>query len=83
MKKSIVETHIRSKRPSDGNVRMGKEAERQMSIQSAWQAYEKKVNRIGETLRGEEKMWRLDVLMSFLKAGWAVSKIDQLRHRPP
>ena len=25
-------------------------------------------------------MWRLDVLMSFMKAGLAVTKIDQLRH---
>ena len=45
MKKSIVKTHIRSKRHSDGKVRMEKEAGRQVSIQSAWQAYEKKVNR--------------------------------------
>ena len=78
MKKSIVKTHIRSKRHSDGKVRIEKEAERQVSIQSAWQAYEKKVNPIGETLRVEEKMWRLDVLMSFMKAGLAVTKIDQL-----
>ena len=80
VKKSIVKTHIRRKRHSDVKVRMEKEAERQVSSQSAWQAYEKKVNPIGETLLGEEKMWRLDVLMSFMKAGLAVTKIDQLRH---
>ena len=45
VKKSIVKTHIPSKRHSDGKVRMEKEPERQVSIQSAWQAYEKKVLR--------------------------------------
>ncbi len=79
MKKSLVKQHVNSKRHVDGKKKWQAETLRQKSICRELKAYESRVHPVGETLPEADKVWRVNVVTHFLKAGIALSKADRLR----
>lgn len=79
VKKSLVKQHISSKRHAQSKRKFLSEKVRQTSVCCALKEYEKRVHPVGETLPEADKMWRVDVVNHFLRAGVALSKVDRLR----
>ena len=79
VKESLVKQHISSKRHVKGKKRRQSESVRQISVYEAMKAYEQRVHPKGETLPQSEKVWRINVVTPFLRAGVPLLKIDPLR----
>lgn len=79
VKKSVVELHVKSEKHKCGKGKLLSKSNREQSILQALDAYDKEVHPVGESLPGEQRIYRVKVLSTFLKAGVALNKLDVFR----
>ena len=77
-KKSILKNHIISKKENTGKEKLSKSKLRERSITEVFQASKNKQIQ-DSTLQMNERTFRVEVLVDFLKASVPVYKVDKLR----
>ena len=75
LKKTIIQQHIKSSKHSRGKEKLAVKESREQDIANVLKGYRPK----GETLSMAQRVYRFKVVRTFLKAGIAINKIDQLR----
>ena len=78
LKLSIVKNHVDSAKHSRHKQKLKEKNSREQDIAQAFRVYEQEVHPVGESLPEVHKLWRIKVV-TFLKAGVPLVKIDQLR----
>ncbi len=73
-KKSVINLHIKSEEHS-----LQSKNKREQDIAMALQKYDEEVHPVGETLSAQQRVYRVKVVSSFLKARVPLSKIDHFR----
>lgn len=79
IKKSVITLRIRSEKHSRGKVQLQNKSQSEQDIATALQKYDKEVHPVGETLPTEQRVYRIKVVSTFLKAGVPIAKIDCFR----
>ena len=79
LKKSIIELHIKSDKHTRGKEKLACKEKREHDIVKALGAYDKEVHPVGETLPADQRIFRIKVVSTFLKAGVPLNKIDIFR----
>eukprot|EP00112_Aurelia_sp_Birch-Aquarium-sp1_P014586 Seg3162.1 transcript_id=Seg3162.1/GoldUCD/mRNA.D3Y31 product="hypothetical protein" protein_id=Seg3162.1/GoldUCD/D3Y31 len=78
-KSSSVKKHIASKKHEMAKKAAVKEKSKDQSIIQMFRATDQRLNTKGETLPNEMRLFRYDLVESFLQAGIPISKINSLR----
>ena len=79
LKKSVVELHIKCDKHKVGKEKLKSKSSREQCIVEALHAYDKEVHPVGETLPEDQRVYRVKVLNTFLRAGVALNKLDLFR----
>ena len=79
LKLSIIRGHIGSSKHAKGKARVHAKEVREKDIASSLRAYIAEVHARGETLPEDHRVYRVRVLMSFLRAGIPLNKIEHFR----
>ena len=79
LKKSIIELHVKSEKHAKGKEKLASKGKREQDISEALKLYDKEVHPVGETLPSEQRVYRVKVVSTFLKAGVPLSKLDLFR----
>ena len=75
-KASIIKRHITSEKHKSGKTRLSQKEAREATILKAIKKYENEVRPEGETLSDEQRVYRVKVVKTFLKAGILLEKLD-------
>ncbi len=67
--KSVINLHIKSEKHSQGKACLQSMNKREQDIAMALQKYDEEVHPVGETLPAQQRVYRVKVVSSFLKAG--------------
>ena len=78
-KKSILEMHTKSAKHAKGKEVLISKQKRELTISEALQRHDKVERPIGDTLPASTRVFRVQVVSAFLKAGIPLYKIDKLR----
>ena len=78
-KRSIIANHVASAKHKRGKLKLGKRESRQKNIAEALAKYDKQEHPRGETLSQDQRLYRINVVTAFLKAGVPLAKIDHFR----
>ena len=78
-KKSVINSHIKSTKHSNGKERLLRKCQNEKTIADALKSYDSGVHPVGETLPESTRVYRVKVVSSFLKAGIPLAKLDDLR----
>lgn len=78
-KASSLHRHIRTKRHVDGKKQRAAELKHQQSVVQSMVAYNTAVHPQGETLPKKERVFRVEVVETFLKAGVSLAKTAHFR----
>lgn len=78
-KASSLKRHMTSARHIAGKAQRTKEAERQQTIAKSLEKYSSEVHPKGETLPENERVYRVEVVETFLRAGVAFNKLAHFR----
>jgi len=78
-KRSIIANHVGSAKHKHDNVKLGKKESRGKDIAEALAKYDKHEHPRGETLSQDQRIYRINVVTAFLKAGVPLSKLDHFR----
>ena len=76
MKASIIKRHVESSKHKSGKERLSQKKKREMSIVDAMKNYDQEVHPKGEMLSDNQRVFRVKVLETFLKAGVPLHKMD-------
>ena len=79
LKLSIIKNHVQSTKHAASKKKVASSNSREQDISVALSAYEKEVHPTGETLPEAQKVYRVKVVTTFLKAGVPLSKIEHFR----
>ena len=79
LKRSTVQNHVRSVKHMDSKKRMKERVDREMDIVRALKKYDDGNHSKGETLSDEQRVYRIRVVTTFLRAGVPMSKLDIFR----
>ena len=79
LKKSVITLHIKSGKHSQGKVHLQTKHMRERDISEAMKKYGEETHPVGETLSTEQRVYRVKVVSTFLRAGVPMSKIDSFR----
>ena len=79
LKKSIIELHLKSEKHEIGKGRLTSKEKREQDVVKALGAYDKEVHPVGETLPADQRVFRIKVVSTFLRAGVPLNKIDVFR----
>ena len=79
LKKSTIQNHVRSKKHADSKKKWETKEAREQDIAMALMKYNEKEHLSGETLPEEQQVYRIKVVMAFLRAGIPLSKLDSFR----
>ena len=79
LKRSIITGHIGSSKHVEGKARLQSKEAREKDIASSLQAYSAEAHDRGETMPEDHRVYRVKVLMAFLRAGIALNKIECFR----
>ena len=79
LKKNIINSHISSIKHKTSKEKLTQKEARERSIATSLKAYDKAAHPVGETLPMEQRVYRLKVLKTFLKAAVPLSKLDEFR----
>ena len=79
LKRSTVNNDIRSTKHTESKKKFQKGSTRDGDILQALKTYDDRVNPVGQTLPQELRLYRVKVVMTLLRAGIALSKLDILR----
>ena len=78
-KRSIIANHVASAKHKHGKLKLGKRESREKDIAEALAKYDKQEHPRGETLSQDQRIYRINVVTAFLKAGVPLAKIDHFR----
>ena len=78
-KKCTIENHIFAAKHSAGKERLVRKEHRERDIAEAFRQYDYEVHPSGETLPEDVRIYRVNVLSTFLKAGVPINKIPVFR----
>ena len=78
-KKSSLDSHIKSHKHLNGKRRLESKDKEEADILAALKAYDTQVHPAGESLPDSTRIYRVKVVMTMLKAGVPLSKIDHFR----
>ena len=79
LKRSIIKSHIKSAKHQRGQTAVARKQAREKDIVEALKDYDKQLHPAGETLPDPQRVFRVKVVMSFLRAGAALSKLQYFR----
>ena len=79
LKKSVINMHIKSAKHNKMKQAVLSKKSRDVSIVEALKCYDRSEHPIGETLSDDTRVFRVNVVTTFLKAGIPLEKIDMLR----
>jgi hypothetical protein len=79
LKRSIIANHIASVKHKQSKVRLARTESRERDIAEALVSYDQQVHPRGETLSTDQRVYRIKVVMYFLKAGVPLAKLDHFR----
>ncbi len=79
LKLSIIKGHVGSSKHTDGKARLQLKEAREKNIASSLQGYDEEVHARGETLPEQHRVYRVKVLMTFLRAGIPLNKMEHFR----
>ena len=79
LKKSVVELHIKSEKHIAGKERLNMKSKREKDIVEALHEYDKETHPVGETLPIDQRVYRVKVMSTFLRAGVPINKLDCFR----
>ena len=79
VKRSTMKNHLTSTKHADSKTVYKKGELRDGDIVKALQKYDQRVNPVGQTLPQEQRLYRIKVVMTLLKAGIPLNKLDVLR----
>ena len=80
LKKSIINFHINSQKHKSCKIKWQKRDAVQKDIAEALQGYDSVCHPKGETLDESVRVYRVNVVTSFLKSGVPLSKVDSFRN---
>ena len=69
LKKSIIELHIKSVKHGRGKVKLNSKEKRERDLAKSLNAYDEEVHPVGESLPTDQRVFRIKVVTTFLKAG--------------
>lgn len=79
LKKSVITLYIKSEKHSKGKIQLQSKNKREQNIVQALQKYDEETYPVGETLPTEQRVYRVKVVQTFLRAGVPISKIEHFR----
>ena len=79
IKHSIVSNHVKSTKHAESKKRLLKKEAREVDIAVAMKQYDDATHRKGETLPEEQRVYRVRVMKSFLRAGVPLAKLKYFR----
>ena len=78
-KRSVLSCHVKSKKHLDGKERLKKKSAGDYDIAQALEAMDQSHHPKGETLPTEQRVFRVKVVRTFLRAGVPLNKLDHFR----
>ena len=78
-KASITKRHVDSEKHESGVEKIAKKKKRDLTVLDAMKNYDKEVHPKGEMLSDNQRVFRVRVLKTFLKAGVPLQKMDDFR----
>ena len=78
-KASIIKRHVDSEKHKSGVEKIAKKKKRDLTVLDAMKNYDKEVHPKGEMLSDNQRVFRVRVLKTFLKAGVPLQKMDDFR----
>lgn len=78
-KASIIKRHVDSQKHKSGVEKIAKKKKRDLTVLDAMKNYDKEVHPKGEMLSDNQRVFRVRVLKTFLKAGVPLQKMDDFR----
>ena len=79
LKKTIIETHVKTSKHASGKECLEKKEARERDIAKSLEEYNNQFNPEGESLSVAYRVYRVKVVRSFMKAGVPLNKIDCFR----
>ena len=79
VKRSTITGHIKSAKHAKGKAKLKTRQARELDIAAALKKYDKEVYPQGENLPNEQRVYRVRVLTSFLRAGVPITKLPFFR----
>ena len=79
LKKNIIVSHVSSCKHKTGKEKLGTKEARERDIAKLLQENDKVIHPVGETLPMEQRVYRVKVLKSFLRAAVPLTKLDLFR----
>lgn len=79
LKLSIIKAHVQSSKHANSKKVVVSNKSRERDISVALNTYEKDVHPSGESLHDAQKVYRVKVITTFLKAGVPLAKLDDFR----
>ena len=79
LKKSVISKHIQSGRHTAGKGRVLINEKFERTVAQSLESYNKDMHPVGETLSEAVKVYRVKTVMTFMRAGVPLSKIDSFR----
>ena len=76
VKRSVVVNHVKSKKHAESKERLQTKTARERDIATALQKHDSETHRKGETLPDPHKVYRVKVVMAFMKSGIPMSKLN-------
>ena len=71
--------HIKSIKHGRGKVKLNSKEKREQDLAKSLNAYDEEVHPVGESLPTDQRVFRIKVVTTFLKAGVPLNKIDTFR----
>ena len=79
LKRSTVANHVKSTKHQQSKGKLQKKEAREKDIASALKRYDETTQPKEQTLPDEQRIYRVKVMMAFLRAGIPISKLEYLR----
>lgn len=79
VKASIIKRHVDSSKHKSGKTRLAQKEKREATILQAMKKYDRQVHPEGEMLSDNQRVYRVKVVKTFLKAGVPLNKLDIFR----
>ena len=79
VKKSTIFNHIKSTKHAESKLKLAKKQAREIDIADALNKYDESTQPKGQTLPEDQRVYRVKVMMAFLRAGIPISKLEFLR----
>ena len=67
--KSVITLHTKSEKYSRGKIQLKNKSQHEQDIAMVLQKYDKEVHPVGETLSTEQRVYKVKMVLTFLKAG--------------